>query len=136
MWWGKTVKKRQHKGQPWTGQHCRVKAVLYQHYALSVYGWSVAGGVSFGTLQEWLIPEHGWVKEEEGGEGGRVGQGQYIPVKNRADLEPWGVEFRVAPCSSCFRIGSDFWKSSNYCVLWKKSRLVSGLKLKTNERLQ
>lgn len=50
------------KDQP-TSQH-------YLHCTVSVCGWSVAERVSFGTLQGWLIPEHGWLEAR----GGSVGE--------------------------------------------------------------
>ena len=56
------------------------KSALSVLYSISM--WLVyAEGVSFGTLQGWLIPEHGWLEARggSGGEGGVAGQGQWIP---------------------------------------------------------
>lgn len=60
---------------------CKDRSCTSQHYlrlTVSVCGWSIAEGVSFGTLQGWLIPEHGWLEARggSGGEGAGVGQGQ------------------------------------------------------------
>lgn len=67
---------------------------------ISACGWSIAEGVSSGTLQGWLIPEHGWL-QARGGSGGVSGQAE----SGCSDLEPQGVELGaelgVAPCSNC-----------------------------------
>lgn len=46
--------------------------------------------------------------EESGseGEGGGAGRGQEIPQADWSDLEPWGVERRVAPCSNCYSLSA------------------------------
>lgn len=73
------------------------------HCTLSTCGWSVAEGVSFGTLQGCLIPEHGWLEERggSGGERGGVGKGSGFHRPTDLTLNPWGVELKAAQRFNC-----------------------------------